>query len=180
MTKDFCVKQGTLEDIDDLLVMYTEIQEAVAGTDNDPLWRVGVHPCREQLEAAVEADALFVGFKDGQVAGALVCDETAAPGYEAVPWQVDAAPGEFVTIHLFGMHPAFRGQRLARPFMEAVEAEAARRGYRAVRLDTLITNVGAQRTYERLGYRNMGRHHLTYGTYIDTEEPRFVLYEKVL
>lgn len=49
-----------------------------------------------------------------------------------------------------------------------------------MRLDTLITNVGAQRTYERLGYQNMGRHHLTYGTYIDTEEPRFVLYEKVL
>ncbi|WP_304425537.1 GNAT family N-acetyltransferase [uncultured Adlercreutzia sp.] len=177
---DARMELGTTDDIDELLALYAAVQESVEGTDNDPLWKVGVHPCREQLEAAVAADALFVLRAAGQLAGALIADETAAPGYEAVPWRVDAEPGEFAVVHLFAIHPDFRGQGLARPFLTAVEDELRRRGRKAVRLDTLITNVGAQRTYERLGYENMGRYHLTYGTYIDTEDPRFVLFEKSL
>ncbi|WP_296010573.1 GNAT family N-acetyltransferase [uncultured Adlercreutzia sp.] len=177
---DMRIDQGTTGDIDALLALYAAVQESVAGTDNDPLWKVGVHPCREQLEAAVAAAALFVLRAEGQLAGALIADETAAPGYEAVPWRVDAGPGEFAVVHLFAIRPDFRGQGLARPFLTAVEDELRRRGRKAVRLDTLVTNVGAQRTYERLGYANMGRHHLTYGTYIDTEDPRFVLFEKSL
>ena len=171
---------GAREDIDEILALYEAVQQAVAGTDNDPLWKVGVHPCRAQLEAAAAGEALFVLRKGGRIAGAMVADESITPGYEAVPWNVQAAPGEFVTVHLFAVHPDFRGQGLARPFLEAVEQTARERGYKAVRLDTLVTNLGAQRTYERLGYANMGRHHLTYGTYIDTDEPRFVLFETAL
>ena len=171
---------GAREDIDEILALYEAVQQAVAGTDNDPLWKVGVHPCRAQLEAAAAGEALFVLRKGGRIAGAMVADESITPGYEAVPWNVQAAPGEFVTVHLFAVHPDFRGQGLARPFLEAVERTARERGYKAVRLDTLVTNLGAQRTYERLGYANMGRHHLTYGTYIDTDEPRFILFEKAL
>lgn len=174
------VEKGTAADIDELLTLYAAVQASVTGTDNDPLWKVGVHPCREQLETAVDQAALFVLRVDGRLAGVLIADESVTPGYEAVPWQVDAASGEFATVHLFAVHPDFRGQGLARPFLAAVEDELARRGYRAVRLDTLVTNLGAQRTYERLGYENLGRYHLTYGTYIDTEEPRFVMFEKAL
>lgn len=177
---DTRVEKGTTADIDELLALYEAVQESVAGTDNDPLWKVGVHPRREQLEAAVAPGALFVLRVEDRLAGVLIADESVTPGYEAVPWQVDAAPGEFATVHLFAVHPDFRGQGLARPFLAAVEDDLARRGYRAVRLDTLVTNLGAQRTYERLGYENLGRHHLTYGTYIDTEEPRFVMFEKAL
>lgn len=177
---DTRVKRGSTADIDELLALYEAVQESVAGTDNDPLWKVGVHPRREQLEVAVDQAALFVLRVEDRLAGVLIADESVTPGYEAVPWQVDAAPGEFATVHLFAVHPDFRGQGLARPFLAAVEDDLACRGYRAVRLDTLVTNLGAQRTYERLGYENLGRHHLTYGTYIDTEEPRFVMFEKAL
>lgn len=174
------VEKGTAADIDELLALYAAVQESVAGTDNDPLWKVGVHPRREQLEAAAAEDALFVLRADGRLAGVLVADGAATSGYEAVPWQVDAAPGEFAIVHLFAIHPDFRGQGLARPFLAAVEDELRRHGCKAVRLDTLTTNVGAQRAYERLGYENLGRHRLSYGTYIDTDEPRFVLFEKGL
>lgn len=174
------VAKGAAADIDELLALYAAVQESVAGTDNDPLWKVGVHPRREQLEVAVAEDALFVLRVNGRLVGVLIADSAATPGYEAVPWQVDADPGEFAIVHLFAIHPDFRGQGLARPFLAEVEDELRRRGCKAVRLDTLTTNVGAQRTYERLGYENLGRHHLTYGTYIDTEEPRFVLFEKAL
>lgn len=180
IASDVQISLATAKDVDELLGLYAAVQEAVAGTDNDPQWIVGVHPSREQLEAAIRAGELIVGRLDGRLAAALIANAEGAEGYEAVPWTVDAKPGEYGVIHLFGVHPAFRGRGLARPLMAAAEDAGRRRGWKALRLDTLVDNYGAQRTYERLGFSCLGPVHLTYGSYVDTEEPRFVMYERAI
>lgn len=167
--------------VDELLALYAAVQTAVAGTDNDPLWEIGKHPCAEQLRAAA-GGALFVATVDGQLAGALIADGNPAPGYESIPWQAEAAPGEAAVMHLFAMHPSFRGQGLARPFVEAVEETLRSQGVRALRLDTLVDNLGAQRTYEALGFTNLGRANLAYGPgpYANNPAGGFVVFEKAL
>lgn len=168
--------------VDELLSLYAAVQEAVAGTDNDPLWEVGVHPRADQLHDAAAAGALFVAKADGHLAGALIADGSPAPGYENIPWQADAAPDEAAVMHLFALHPAFRGQGLARPFVQAVEQTLRKQGKRALRLDTLVDNYGAQRVYEALGFTNLGRASLAYGPgpYADNPEGGFVVFEKAL
>ena len=114
------------------------------------------------------------------MAAAFILDREGAPGYGEVPWRVEAVAGEYGVVHLLAVHPDFRGRGLARYLMDAAEQAARERGLKALRLDTLVDNYGAQRTYERLGFTRFGPVHLTYGTYIDTEAPRFVMYERAV
>jgi predicted N-acetyltransferase YhbS len=53
--------------------------------------------------------------------------------------------------------PAARGQRLARRLVEAVEAEARRRGLAGVRLGVRIVLTGNQRLFRSLGYVETSR-----------------------
>ena len=66
---------GAAGEADELLVLYAAVQEAVAGTDNDPQWIIGEHPSRGQLTRAAEAGELFVARAGRRLAAAfiLVC-----------------------------------------------------------------------------------------------------------
>lgn len=151
-------EEASAQLVAELLDMYRAVQEAVAGTDNDPLWVIGTHPAASQLKSAAESEALFVARIDDRIAGALIADRTPAPGYEDVAWQVEAAAEEAAVVHLFALHPDFRGRHLARPFL------------------------GAQRTYEALGFANLGRACLNYGPgpYAANPAGGFVIFEKEL
>ena len=166
--------------VDELLALYAAVQEAVAGTDNDPEWIIGTHPSREALRAAAADGTLVVAREEGRVAAAFVMNGECAPGYEAAPWEVAATPDEVAVIHLLAVRPDLRGRGLAAQLMDAAARIARERGKRAIRLDTLVGNRGAQRTYERLGFSCRGRARLDYGTYENPPDPRFMLYELAL
>ncbi|MCJ8140507.1 GNAT family N-acetyltransferase [Falsirhodobacter halotolerans] len=51
-----------------------------------------------------------------------------------------------------------RGRGIGTALLDALGTEAARRGYPALRLDVVDTNLGAQRLYRRLGFAAVGRH----------------------
>jgi ribosomal protein S18 acetylase RimI-like enzyme len=64
------------------------------------------------------------------------------------------------------VRPLFRAGGVARQLAERVIAEARSAGYRHMYLDTLPTMVGAQRLYERLGFKDIPayRHNPIEGT----------------
>ena len=166
--------------VNELLAMYAAVQETVAGTDNDPLWIIGEHPSAKELCEAAATGSLFVGTVNGELAGALVVDNDQASGYEDVPWQIEAEPNQVAVMHLFAIHPAFRGKGLARPLIEAAASAKREDGFTALRLDTLLKNLRAQRTYTALGFTNIGNAHLNYGPYTAITGPNFVMFEKAL
>ena len=57
-----------------------------------------------------------------------------------------------INIHDFAIRPEFRGMGLARRLMEAVEAEARRRGYVKLTLEVLDQNARAKGIYEAAGF----------------------------
>ena len=61
------------------------------------------------------------------------------------------------------VRPEFRGRKLGRRLAEAILDEAARMGYRAVRLDTLPSMKAARQLYETLGFRVIPRYNDTPG-----------------
>ena len=111
---------------------------------------------------------------EGSIVGALVMDGNIAPGYERVPWMVDAEDGEFEVLHLVATHPGCHGRGIAKAMvMRAIES-AEERGVRSIRLDTFPTNERSQRLYESCGFRCLGDHALHYE---ELGERPFVIYE---
>lgn len=53
------------------------------------------------------------------------------------------------------VRPPFRAQRIGRALAERIIEEARRRGFDAMRLDTLPAMTGAIRLYESLGFRDI-------------------------
>lgn len=68
-----------------------------------------------------------------------------------------------------------RGRGIGEALLQAVERAAARRGCNRLRLEVRVDNAGAQRLYERLGYRRFG---LRRGYYEDGHDA--LRYEKTL
>lgn len=176
MLGDMQVRKAVEADFDELVALYQAIGEAVAGTDNDPIWEVGVYPTYEELGRHISAGEMHVCVMDGRIAGAVVAVSGGEEGYEDVAWKSSIPLEGSAIIHLFGMHPDFKGRGLARPFFQAVEEELREQGERILRLDVVAANTGAQAVYERLGFTHCGTAWLAYDDY----QGDFAFFEKEL
>ncbi|WP_206214588.1 GNAT family N-acetyltransferase [Adlercreutzia sp. ZJ242] len=171
--------RAALADIPQVMGFYDDVIAAVSGTDNDPLWERGIHPSEDELACAVREGGLLIGWlslpEGGRVlASAIIVNEEVAEGYDKVPWRVAAQPHEVAVVHLFAVHPSLQGRRIAHAMIDRVREIAREQGKRVIRLDTLGTNEGAQRLYERYGFDNRGHARLAYA---DPRVTDFVLYE---
>ncbi|WP_172135142.1 GNAT family N-acetyltransferase [Adlercreutzia sp. ZJ473] len=177
--RDLVVTRAALADIPQVMGFYDDVIAAVSGTENDPLWERGIHPSEDELACAVREGGLLIGWlslpEGGRVlASAIIVNEEVAEGYDKVPWRVAAQPHEVAVVHLFAVHPSLQGRRIAHAMIDRVREIAREQGKRVIRLDTLGTNEGAQRLYERYGFDNRGHARLAYA---DPRVTDFVLYE---
>lgn len=151
------VRKATMDDMDAVMGFYTSMIDEMQGTDFDILWKHDVHPTHAFLRESVECGRMMIGIaEDGCIACALVVDHEAAPGYEGVPWQVDAPAEQVGIVHAVATRPAYHGRGFAKALMRgAIEAGRAE-GLRSLRLDTFIDNVRSHGLYEGIGFVNHG------------------------
>ena len=143
------VRKARADEIDAVLDFYAKMIDGMQGTDFDVQWRHDGHPSKDFLREAVADGQMIVGVLEGEgIASAMVVNHEGEPGYEAVPWSVDAPPESVGVLHVVATLPAYHGRGFARAMMEAGIDVARAAGKRAVRLDTFTTNVRAQSLYE--------------------------------
>lgn len=130
---------------------YEEVCAAQAGDPGGPNWHYGVYPCREDLEEHIEAGALRLMRVGGEPAAAMVVRTGEDPIYREAPWTVTEEP--IHVLHLFAVHPAFRGLGLAKTMLRILLERAANEGVKAVHLDVVKGNVPAERLYQTVGFR---------------------------
>ena len=151
------VRKARADEIDAVLDFYAKMIDGMQGTDFDVQWRHDGHPSKDFLREAVADGQMIVGVLEGEgIASAMVVNHEGEPGYEAVPWSVDAPPESVGVLHVVATLPAYHGRGFARAMMEAGIDVARAAGKRAVRLDTFTTNVRAQSLYESCGFANCG------------------------
>ena len=151
------VRKARADEIDAVLDFYAKMIDGMQGTDFDVQWRHDGHPSKDFLREAVADGQMIVGVLEGEgIASAMVVNHEGEPGYEAVPWSVDAPPENVGVLHVVATLPAYHGRGFARAMMEACIDVARAAGKRAVRLDTFTTNVRAQSLYESCGFANCG------------------------
>ena len=116
-------------------------------------WIRGVYPTRATAEDALRAGSLYVLEDAGAICAAAKLDQTQVDVYAQAEWAIPARAEEVLVLHTLVVHPKAGRRGYGKAFVAFYEAEARRRGCRALRLDTNARNRAARRLYASLGYR---------------------------
>lgn len=115
-------------------------------------WKYGLHPSDGLIRGYIEDGALFYSEKDGVLLSAAVILPYQDGEYRDVKWRMTLSDDETATLHIFCVNPLVKGQGIGRQTIAAAEEYARGLGKKAMRLDTLHSNIAAQRLYESSGY----------------------------
>ena len=132
------VRVARPDEFDAVLAFYTTMIDEMQGTDFD-------------VEVVSEG-----GESEPIIASAMVVNHEGAPGYNAVPWAVDAAPEQVGVLHVVATLPAFHGRGFGRQLVNGAADIARAQGLVALRLDTFPHNVRGRGLYESCGFEDKG------------------------
>lgn len=155
------VRVARPDEFDAVLAFYTMMIDEMQGTDFDVQWQHGVHPSPAFLRESLEAGQVIAGLLPGEdgesvIACAMVVNQEGAPGYDAVPWAVDAPSEQVGVLHVVATLPAFHGRGFGRQLVKGAADIARAQGLEVLRLDTFPHNVRGRGLYESCGFSDRG------------------------
>lgn len=119
-------------------------------------WVYGEHPDDEMLQSYIDRGEMYV-LKDGEkIAGLAAVSLSQGEDYACIKWQEDLPDGQAASIHLLAVCPEYRGHSLGLKIVEDAMEIAVKNGKKALRLDTLKSNIPAQWLYEKAGFSRRG------------------------
>ena len=148
----FSMRVASVADFTRIRAFYDQLIDDMASLPHHPMWDKDGHPADSYLRSALETGEMWVAEDAAGIAGALVVNHAANEGYRAVPWQVEAADGEYSIVHAFGVATRCRGLGLGTAMMRHIMTLARKAGEKAMRLDLIDLNLPAERVYLGLGF----------------------------
>ena len=156
------IRKPNLSEAQAILEMYERIIDDTEGKAETPRWERGIYPDYRYIEQAIASGDMIAAFSGVLPAGAIIRNHKMAPGYENVEWGIAVPAEEVYVIHTLGVSPDFQHKGVASKLAEAVEEDARKHGVKAIRLDVIDGNYPSVMLFEKLGYKNLGRHILDY------------------
>ena len=171
------ISKAAREEYESVRNFYHSMIDALEGTKYHPKWQKDIYPAPEDLRASIEHGELYTGRVDGRIAAAMVLNGQCNPEYEDIVWTKSISRGEFMVIHMLGVHNDFAGRGLAKEMVKYAIETARDAGMKAIRLDVLKGNVPAEKLYPAMGFVYVDTIKLFYE---DTGRVDFELFELVL
>lgn len=138
--------------LDEICRFYQDICEHQDQDAYSPDWHWGVYPSREVLAEKLQQGKFLAGYQNGQIAAAGVLTVGEDPDYRGVPFVHVVPDDQIGVLHIFAVHPNFRGHGTALTMMQAILDQARADGLAVVHLDVMPSNVPAEKLYRRSGY----------------------------
>lgn len=157
-----CIRPAVDSDYQAVQAFYDQLTEDLEKEPYHPCWTRGVYPGESYLRGSIAAGELYVAEVCGQIAAAMVVNESANEGYLSADWNTQAAPGEFSVIHTLGVGTSYRKQGIGRRMIHHAIQHALRAGHKAVRLDLIDHNLPAAPVYTKAGFVPCGSLRLFY------------------
>lgn len=158
----YSLRVASVEDFTAVRVFYDCLIDDLLQRPYHPLWAKDGHPSDEYLAAALAAGELQIAEYAGAIVAAVVVNEAANDGYNEVPWQVQAAPGEFIIVHAFGVATRHQGRGLGAAMMHSIIGAARAAGKKSIRLDLIDHNRPTEKVYFKLGFTKCAEIRLYY------------------
>lgn len=147
---------GTSEDYPLVEQFYQQVCDSQARDAYSPDWHMGVYPSEADLKEDLEAGRMFLGFSEGRLAavGALTWQED--PIYAGAQWKTQVPAEKVSVLHLFAVHPDFRGKGCSGEMLEYLFDQMRRHGCLVCHLDVMPGNLPAEKLYLRHGFVSCG------------------------
>lgn len=173
------IRQANIHDFTQIMELYGEASDAMAGTPYDCCWRRDGHPVPDFVRGLITNNVMLVDEEDGNLIGAVGCDHDLGHDYESCAWLTNM-PDELVSvIHLLVIRMDQRGKGLSRTLLNACLEQAAAKGMRTARLDATANNAPAIALYQSEGFEIVGKGDLDVNPDGDSLIP-FVVMERLL
>jgi ribosomal protein S18 acetylase RimI-like enzyme len=175
--RNMLVERGTVSDIEELALLYDELNDYLAKGKNYPGWKKGIYPTRHNAIQGIADGTLYVARSSGKIAGSIILNHNPETAYHDVTWGIDAEYSDIVVIHTFVVHPAYLKKGIGKSLMDFTTQQCINECMKSIRLDVYENNIPAINLYEKCGFMYMGTVDLGLGMY---GLNNFRLYEKVL
>ncbi len=171
------IESGISADIDELEMLYDDLNDYLSATINYPGWIKGVYPIRENAVTGIQNNNLFVVRHKGKIVGSIILDHQPEEAYHGVKWKLDADYSSIFVVRTFVVHPSYLKIGIGRTLIDFSFELAQKSGMKSIRLDVYEKNIPAIFLYEKCGFEYIDTVDLGLGNYgLDW----FKLYEKVI
>lgn len=134
-----------------ILEFYQKVIGSIEGTQFKPKW--GRHyPDLEFIETSIQKQELYVYSNDNDIIASVVLNNRFDPEYEGIDWTVDANPQEICIIHAFAVASDYAGRGIGKEIFSQITDNALKNNRKAIRLDIIDGNVGAQKVFKGFGF----------------------------
>ena len=153
------LEKAAPEALEAVIAFYDDVIKNTPDIASTARWRIGSHPTEEGLKTSIQEGDLYVCRENGVIIGAMVLPMHQGEDYHPVAWKEDLPDDQVASVHLLGVKPDRQGTGIASALVREAIALARANGMKAVRLDTLASNLPAQHLYESLGFSFRGKLH---------------------
>ena len=139
---------------------YIEVIEHTRDMNIHARWIYGQHPTDAMIQSYIDRQEMYL-FIDGQnVVGMTAITMYQGEDYHEVIWSQNLKDDEVASLHIFTVTPEYQGKGVSKRMMAEIISLAMEKGKKAIRLDTLVSNIPAQHMYEELGFAYRGKQNL--------------------
>ncbi|MEL7655425.1 MAG: GNAT family N-acetyltransferase, partial [Bacillota bacterium] len=150
------IEKGLESDIEELALLYDDLNDYLARSENYPGWRKGIYPTRENAIEGIANGDLYVARASGKIAGSIILNHEPVPAYHEVNWGIDADYSEIFVVHTFAVHPAYLKKGIGSNLIEFAVQHSIKKHIKSIRLDVYEHNLPAIRLYEKNGFTYVG------------------------
>ena len=152
------LRKAEIKESREILQFYQNIIRSIEGSEFRPKWGK-YYPNLEYIERSIENEELYIYTENGNVTASVVLNNRFDPEYEGINWNVDAQSDEITIIHTFAVDSNFTGKGIGKEIFNQIKENAIENYKKAIRVDIIDGNIGAQNVFEKFGFK-----------YIDTVE----------
>ncbi|MEF9920968.1 MAG: GNAT family N-acetyltransferase [Erysipelotrichaceae bacterium] len=168
------IRQARNDEYRQVLDFYYDLIDAMRDHEYSPGWEKKIYPMDEDIQKAIEAEELYIGLVNNDIAGAMVLNQKSADGYDKVQWKIHAKDDEVMMIHLLGISFNHQQKGMAKQMVNKAIELAQKQSLKCIRLDVMENNLSAQKLYPACGFKYIETMKLFYE---DTGLINFLMYE---
>ncbi|WP_338373761.1 GNAT family N-acetyltransferase [Dysgonomonas capnocytophagoides] len=153
MINDIVIKKADPIHIDELELLYDELNDYFTSTVNYPGWIKHIYPTRETAINGIKEKSLFVAQINDTIVGSIILNHIPEEAYDKAKWIIATDYKDVLVIRTLVVHPLYLNKGIATTLLQFTKQYALNHQNKSIRLDVSENNLPAVALYKKMGYK---------------------------